>query len=359
MYFEVETTNRPKSEHSVLKLWLSTCHGDLDTLFLNIDSLIEGQMAYIKASLEFSRTKKKFNAKIIRYFFIVSNKISHLALKKIWSEIPRAVGIYDDPKNKSQHYLRTSHCLSCSCELITRFDHVLSLQLSDIEAFWKILEIGGRYPSARRQDMDSKMRSLTNLLHQIRVLSPVLSEDLGVTLISPPEIAVTKGWKKTNSTKRDNRADLVLALNLDLGRGRVRVLGRDPMGEGDHHKLLVEEAEGATVSKPKARRRMLYELEHSTNVYVNLVGPAERVNGLVHRIRWQDGPTSYEHWLEIPDSLYVIANAFNLFAILIAQLGSTTVLPLYSYSDRPRDTLVIGLLTEQQHFIQLQMHDGY
>ncbi|KAI5666182.1 hypothetical protein M9H77_16035 [Catharanthus roseus] len=51
------TTNRAESEHSVLKLWLSTCHGDLDTVFLNIDSLIEGQIADIKASLEFSRTK--------------------------------------------------------------------------------------------------------------------------------------------------------------------------------------------------------------------------------------------------------------------------------------------------------------
>ncbi|KAI5657189.1 hypothetical protein M9H77_25982 [Catharanthus roseus] len=47
-----ETTNWAESEHSVLKLWLSTCHGDLDTAFLTIDSLIEGQIADIKASLE-------------------------------------------------------------------------------------------------------------------------------------------------------------------------------------------------------------------------------------------------------------------------------------------------------------------
>ncbi|KAI5657333.1 hypothetical protein M9H77_26126 [Catharanthus roseus] len=88
------------------------------------------------------------------------------------------------------------------------------------------------------------------------------------------------------------------------------------------------------------------------------VGSAERVNGIVHRIRYQNGPAPYEHWLEAPDSLYVIANAFNLCVILIAQLGSTTVLPWYSYSNRPGGILVIGLLTEQQHFIQLQMHDG-
>ncbi|KAI5666348.1 hypothetical protein M9H77_16201 [Catharanthus roseus] len=45
LHFGVETMNRAESEHSMLKLWLSTCHGDLDTVFLNIDSLIEGQIA--------------------------------------------------------------------------------------------------------------------------------------------------------------------------------------------------------------------------------------------------------------------------------------------------------------------------
>ncbi|KAI5652272.1 hypothetical protein M9H77_29459 [Catharanthus roseus] len=83
-----------------------------------------------------------------------------------------------------------------------------------------------------------------------------------------------------------------------------------------------------------------------------------RVNELVHRIHWPvDGPVSYMHWFEIPDLLYIIANAFNLCVILIAQLGSTIVLPLYSYLDRPEGTLVVDLLTEQRHCIQLQSND--
>ncbi|KAI5654367.1 hypothetical protein M9H77_31554 [Catharanthus roseus] len=44
LHFGVETTNRAESEHSVLKLWLSTCHSDLDTVLLNIDSLIQAQV---------------------------------------------------------------------------------------------------------------------------------------------------------------------------------------------------------------------------------------------------------------------------------------------------------------------------
>ncbi|KAI5662416.1 hypothetical protein M9H77_21739 [Catharanthus roseus] len=54
LYFGVETTNRIKSEHSILKIWLSTCHDDLDIVVLNINSLIEGQIAEIKRSLECS-----------------------------------------------------------------------------------------------------------------------------------------------------------------------------------------------------------------------------------------------------------------------------------------------------------------
>ncbi|KAI5683061.1 hypothetical protein M9H77_04289 [Catharanthus roseus] len=63
LHFGVETTKPAESEHSVLKLWLSTCHGDLDTVFLNIDSVIKSQIAEIKSSLEISKLKKKFNAK--------------------------------------------------------------------------------------------------------------------------------------------------------------------------------------------------------------------------------------------------------------------------------------------------------
>ncbi|KAI5652959.1 hypothetical protein M9H77_30146 [Catharanthus roseus] len=95
------------------------------------------------------------------------------------------------------------------------------------------------------------------------------------------------------------------------------------------------------------RRRMLYELEHSTNVYLNLVSSEVCVNELVHRIHWPvDGPASYEHWFETPNSLYVIANAFNL---------CDTNCTAWFYDCV---TFVIGLLTEQQHLIQLQLNDG-
>ncbi|KAI5671244.1 hypothetical protein M9H77_11608 [Catharanthus roseus] len=57
---------------------------------------------------------------------------------------------------------------------------------------------------------------------------------------------------------------------------------------------------------PDVRRRILYELEHSMNLYVNLEDLEERVNELVHRIHWPvDGPAPYAHWFQTPDSLYI------------------------------------------------------
>ncbi|KAI5648547.1 hypothetical protein M9H77_34552 [Catharanthus roseus] len=131
------------------------------------------------------------------------------------------------------------------------------------------------------------------------------------------------------------------------------------IGDGNcGYRVVADFVFGDEPQWPEVRRGMLYELEHSTNLYVNLVGSEDRVNELVHRINWLvDGLASYVHWFETPDSLYIVANAFNLCVILIAQLGSTTVLPLYLYSDRPEGTLVIGFLTEERHFIQLQLND--
>ncbi|KAI5653074.1 hypothetical protein M9H77_30261 [Catharanthus roseus] len=67
LHFGVETTNCAESEHSVLKLLLSTCHGDLDTVFSNIDSLIQCQIAEIKYTLEISKLKRSMSLRVMPY----------------------------------------------------------------------------------------------------------------------------------------------------------------------------------------------------------------------------------------------------------------------------------------------------
>ncbi|KAI5668996.1 hypothetical protein M9H77_18849 [Catharanthus roseus] len=118
------------------------------------------QIAEIKSSLEFSRLKEKYNTKSNHILKNITNNISHLALKKIWVEIKRVPEIIDDPINKCGHYLRKSHGLLCSCELITRFEHILPVQLEDISAFWRTTKNWG-------------MRDLASLLDQISI-GPIL-----------------------------------------------------------------------------------------------------------------------------------------------------------------------------------------
>ncbi|KAI5659482.1 hypothetical protein M9H77_28275 [Catharanthus roseus] len=170
MHFGVETTNRAESEHSVLKLWLSTCHGDLDTVFLNIDSLIQAQVAEIKYSLEISRLKEKYGTKSNPILKNLCNKISHLGLKKITDELKKTRQLVEE---SDKHH----------------------------------------------RDMESEMRDLTSLLKEIStgpisnvrevrrlikgVIHPVLPDDPSQPLSNPPETAITKGRRKTNSTKRD------------------------------------------------------------------------------------------------------------------------------------------------------------
>ncbi|KAI5654452.1 hypothetical protein M9H77_31639 [Catharanthus roseus] len=96
------TTNRAESEHSVLKLCLSIYHGDLDTVFLNIYSLIEGQIADIKSLLEYFRLKEKFNVKNNPILKNVSNNIRHLALKKIWVWIIRVPKSQRAPRGRGR-----------------------------------------------------------------------------------------------------------------------------------------------------------------------------------------------------------------------------------------------------------------
>ncbi|KAI5654062.1 hypothetical protein M9H77_31249 [Catharanthus roseus] len=88
LHFGVDTTNCAESEHSVLKLWLSMC---------------QGQIAEIKTSLEISKLKEKYAAKRNAILTNISNKISHLALKKIWLEIKKERALVENPENKDEN----------------------------------------------------------------------------------------------------------------------------------------------------------------------------------------------------------------------------------------------------------------
>ncbi|KAI5676604.1 hypothetical protein M9H77_07554 [Catharanthus roseus] len=125
----------------------------------------------------------------------------------------------EDPGSKCLHYLGKSHGLPCVYELVHRCQYLIPIQLEDVCIFWRKLEICADIPDVHERDMDSEMHDLTSMLEKIStapiskvrevrhlskgVICLVLPKDPCPLLTNPPETAVTKGRRKTNSRKRD------------------------------------------------------------------------------------------------------------------------------------------------------------
>ncbi|KAI5677484.1 hypothetical protein M9H77_08434 [Catharanthus roseus] len=219
------------------------------------------------------------------------------------------------------------------------------------------------------------------------ILSPVLPEDSGMTLKSPPETSniwstcqlLIERYKSQGGSSLSSGSGSGSSLGSGLGfhrkgrpprahrsRGRGRSRGRSSLSSvidpspcstipytnafptfvypfienwknviGDKncgYWVVADFVFGDEHQWREVCRPMVFELEHTTNMYISLFELPERVYELIRRTQWHNRLAPLDHWLETPDSL--IENAFNLCVILIAQLGSTIVLPLHSYSDR-------------------------
>ncbi|KAI5659195.1 hypothetical protein M9H77_27988 [Catharanthus roseus] len=178
LHFGVETTNHVESEHLVLKLWLSTCHGDLDTVFFNIDSLIDCQIGEIKYSLEISKLKEKFSAK--------SNAILKNRKLEIDADIP------DIHERDMDSEMR-----------------ILTLMLEEIST-----------------GPISKVREVRRLIKD--VICPALFKDPCPPLTKPPETIVTKGRRKTFHEKEE----YVSIVHRKIGKSSGSGLGREAISQG-------------------------------------------------------------------------------------------------------------------------------
>ncbi|KAI5648842.1 hypothetical protein M9H77_34847 [Catharanthus roseus] len=294
----------------------------------------------------------------------LSNKVSHLALKKIMDKLKKAREMVEEPGNNCLHYLRKSHSLPCACELIHRCQYLIPIREEDVDIFWRRLEIGFNIPEQHDRDMDSEMRDLTSLIQEISVgpiskvrkvrrlikgvISPVLPEDPCQPLTTPLETAITKGRWKTNSTKRDKSHWEYVSVahrkigkssesGSGLGSGSGSGSGPSPRGRG---RVVSNFLFGDENHWVEIRRRMCFDLHHRMNVNVQLFGSVERVTELIRWTNWEEGLAPANYWMDTPDHLYVIANTFNLCVVFLARLGSTTILPLASNTDGSAGTLL-------------------
>ncbi|KAI5656527.1 hypothetical protein M9H77_25320 [Catharanthus roseus] len=142
--------------------------------------------------------------------------------------------------------------------------------MQDVSVFWRTLEIGVNVPSAHVRDIESEMRDLTSILDEISTCP------------------ISKVWKYRRLMKR------ILCL----------VLPEDPCDDNCGFRVVANFLFGDENHWSEVRRQMTFDLQLHLNV--------------IQRTQWFDGPAPQEHWLEIPDQLYVIANTFNFCVVLIA-----------------------------------------
>ncbi|KAI5677821.1 hypothetical protein M9H77_08771 [Catharanthus roseus] len=140
--------------------------------------VLKSQIAEIKYSLEISKLKEKFAAKSNAILKNISNKIRHLTLKKIWLEIKKAREMVEDSGK-------------IGVDIPNVYERDMNSEMHDVTLMLEEISIGPI----------SKVRKVRRLIKG--VIFPVLPEDPCPPLTNPPEIAVTKGRRKTNSTKRD------------------------------------------------------------------------------------------------------------------------------------------------------------
>ncbi|KAI5666018.1 hypothetical protein M9H77_15871 [Catharanthus roseus] len=273
--FGVETTNWAESEHSVLKLWLSMCHGDLDIVFLNIDSLIQGQIAEIKYTLEISKLKEKYGAKSNPIVKNLSNKISHLCLKKIMDEFKKARQMVEEPGRKSND---------------------LGFGSGNGSGSNPSPRGRGRPPRSGRGRGRGRSSGRSSLLS-----------------VNPDSLSVPFPF---NNAFPGFMYKFIQNWKNMVGDGNCgfRVVSNFLFGDEDHWVEI--------------RRRMSYDLWHRMNVYEQLFGSVERVTELIKKINWEESLAPSEYWIDTLGHLYVIANTFNLCGCISCTLQLVGGCPL-------------------------------
>ncbi|KAI5654256.1 hypothetical protein M9H77_31443 [Catharanthus roseus] len=209
--------------------------------------------------------------------------------------------------------------------------------------------------------MESEMRDLTSLLQEIstgpisnvrevrRLIKGIIYIQCCLMILvsrcqppPPPETEVTKGRRKTNSTKRvKSHWEYVSIAHRKIGKssgsgsrsalveevGRLIAIGvgaEDVADVGPCHSLSTMHFPGLCMNLYKTGRMWLE---------MQLFGAVERVTELIKKTNWEEGSAPPEYWMDTPDNRYVIANTFNLCVVFLAQSESTTVLPLVSNMD--------------------------
>ncbi|KAI5664065.1 hypothetical protein M9H77_23388 [Catharanthus roseus] len=98
-------------------------------------------------------------------------------------------------------------------------------------------------------------------------------------------------------------------------------------------------------------RQIWTEMHEKQDMYWNCFGGSARFYKILHGCVHWDSFAPRDCWMDVHDHLIPAANTLNLCILLIVKQDNCTVLPFYSSSDQLRNSVVIGHLVDNEHFI--------
>ncbi|KAI5680169.1 hypothetical protein M9H77_01396 [Catharanthus roseus] len=105
---------------------------------------------------------------------------------------------------------------------------------------------------------------------------------------------------------------------------------------------------------PDIRHSLWLELRWRWEMYRPIMGTRERQDEVMQSLEhWGPGGCGSRHWMLVPETLFLIANAFNVCVALISKTGPLTVLPLDLQNNRGKNVIAIGHLKSIEHFIAM------
>ncbi|KAK9688959.1 hypothetical protein RND81_09G024600 [Saponaria officinalis] len=172
-------TSRVESAHSLLKAWLKSAHLTLDTMWLRIHSMFEGQHSKIRKELQDSMSRPRITQ---RLFSLLQGKVSTKALEIMEDELKRGVALGVGLELGCDCVLRTTHGLPCTCTLVdlknngSRYDNEEAMPKNDNDMLEELVDKASQSDPVYRKVCLEKLRDILHPEDE-DILAPAVREN--------------------------------------------------------------------------------------------------------------------------------------------------------------------------------------
>ncbi|XP_057488525.1 protein FAR1-RELATED SEQUENCE 2-like [Actinidia eriantha] len=403
------TTNRAEGSHAKLKRQLGSSQGSFESSWTKIHSLIELQHADIKSSFEKSLTIQH-NLKPIE-FKELWGRISASALDMILVEMKRASFVGCDVVVCGCVFRRT-YGLPCAHEIADYMRDGRSIPLYVIHPHWRKLDM---VPTPKSSTIDCQPEldliaqrfnecDSTTKLQLLKKLRELVTSTDSTSLTQQKMKSKTQGRKNSKidtSTHRDpcaselvaygqdSRADVMAAIpevsvkpkrrpkeKVYRTRTLKSILYVDafPVGLRPYFRHVKDVAADGNCGFRvigglmgfgeegwlQVRKDLLSELHSHADLYRQLYGTQDRVDGLTHTLSDFEVCPGYDRWMIMPDMGHLISSCYNVVLCHLSLKQCLTFLPLRSepIPTSSRKEITIGFVNDN-HFVEVFLLPGH